>query len=150
MSCLRYIRYNVGARHRKRAQQQRHPSPSCPRLHPGGYAVRFDEQYFRYLYNDRLFSFTIIYLVTATVVSCQIDLRMHIVKRYCCQHPHSPTFPKRQIYKTITILPSLALYSPAFTRATFIRSYGCPISVNLTHSNPERLASSVPETTIIK
>jgi hypothetical protein len=122
----------------------------APRWHPGGYAVRLDEQSFRYLYNDRPFSFTIIYLVTATVVSCQIDSRMPIVKRRCCQLPRSPTFLQRQTYRTITILPSLALQSPPFTRATFIRSNGCPISVNFTHSKPERSASPLPQTTIIK
>jgi hypothetical protein len=42
-------------------------------------------------------------------------------------------------------LPSNYPLSPAL-----IRSCGCPTSVNLTYSNPERPASSVPKTTIIK
>jgi hypothetical protein len=85
------------------------------------------------------------------VVSCQIDSKMHIVKRSCCQFSRSPTFfLERQTYRTIAILPPFALHSPTFTRAALIRSCGCPISVNFTHSNPERPATTASETTITK
>ena len=58
--------------------------------------------------------------------------------------PPPSSFLQWPTYRRIAISPLFALHSPAFTHATLICSCGCPISVNLTHSNPEWPASSVP------